>query len=144
MSSLFTNANYFRSMSGFQTGMRSRRCGRQAAYRRAAVTLSPRQVAATQADTAVLATFNGKFFCAKDGKGNSIDYAAVSGALELVSDAQALKTLEADYKKMSDDCILLGDAEPFADLTECCADLEQRANGAPRARGITRRKSDVG
>jgi hypothetical protein len=134
MSSLFTNANYFRSMSGFQTGMRSRRCGRQAAYRRAAVTLSPRQVAATQADTAVLATFNGKFFCA----------AAVSGALELVSDAQALKTLEADYKKMSDDCILLGDAEPFADLTECCADLEQRANGAPRARGITRRKSDVG
>jgi hypothetical protein len=100
MSSFFTKANYFRSMSGFQTGMRSRRCGRYAAYRRAAVThrhdrpRRHRPTVSRPANTAVLAAFNGKFFGAKDGKGNSIGYAAVSGALELVPDARALKTLE--------------------------------------------------
>jgi len=76
-----------------------------------------------------VAEFKGKFFRAKDIKGNPIDYAAaVSGALQLVPDAQALKTLAADYKKMADDGILLGDAEPFADLIKRCADLERRAN----------------
>jgi len=76
-----------------------------------------------------VAEFKGKFFRAKDGKGNPIDYAAaVSGALQLVPDAEALTALEADYKKMADDGILLEDAEPFADLIERCADLERRAN----------------
>ncbi len=65
----------------------------------------------------------------KDSEGNSIDYAkAVSGELKLVPDAEALKTLEADYKKMADDGILLGDAEPFEKLIARCADLERRAN----------------
>jgi hypothetical protein len=53
---------------------------------------------------------------------------AVSGALQLVPDAEALKALGADYKKMADDGILLDDAEPFADLIKRCADLEKRAN----------------
>lgn len=76
-----------------------------------------------------LAEFKGKFFRAKDSGGNPIDYvAAVSGALQLVPGAEALKTLEADYKKMADDGILLGDAEPFADLIKRCADLERRVN----------------
>ena len=76
-----------------------------------------------------VAEFKGKFFRAKDTNGNQIDYAAaVSGGLQLVPDAQALKTLEADYKKMADDGILLDDAEPFADLIKRCADLEKRAN----------------
>ena len=76
-----------------------------------------------------VAEFKGKFFRAKDRSGNPIDYAAaVSGALQLVPDAEALKTLEADYKKMADDGILLEDAEPFADLIKRCADLERRAN----------------
>jgi hypothetical protein len=76
-----------------------------------------------------VAEFKGKFFRAKDSMGNTIDYAAaVSGALQLVPDAEALKTLEADYKKMADDGILLEDAEPFADLMKRCADLERRAN----------------
>jgi hypothetical protein len=76
-----------------------------------------------------VAEFKGKFFRFKDSKGNPIDYAAaVSGALQLVPDAEALKAVEADYKKMVDDGILLGDAEPFADLIERCADLERRAN----------------
>jgi hypothetical protein len=76
-----------------------------------------------------VAEFKGRFFRAKDSKGNPIDYAAaVSGALQLVPDAEALKALEADYKKMADDGILLDDPQPFADLVERCADLEWRAN----------------
>ena len=61
--------------------------------------------------------------------GNVIDYAAaVSGHLQLVPNAVALKVLEADYKKMADDGILLDDAEPFAKLIARCTDVEKRAN----------------
>jgi hypothetical protein len=80
-----------------------------------------------------VAEFKAKFFRAKDSKGNPIDYtAAVSGALQLVPDAETLKALEADYQKMADDGILLDDAEPFADLIKRCADLERRANAKGR------------
>jgi hypothetical protein len=76
-----------------------------------------------------VAEFKEKFFRARDSKGNPINYvAAVSGALQPVPDAEALKMLEADFKKMADDGILLGDAEPFSDLIKRCADLEKRAN----------------
>jgi Nucleotidyl transferase AbiEii toxin, Type IV TA system len=81
-----------------------------------------------------VAELKGKFFREKDRDGNPIDYAAaVSGALQLVPDAEALKALEADYKKMADDGILLDDVEPFADLIKRCADIEHRANA--RAEG---------
>jgi hypothetical protein len=77
-----------------------------------------------------VAEFKGKFFRAKDSAGNMIDYVvAVSGGLKLVPDAGAIKTLEADYRKMAEDGILLGDVEPFSKLIERCADLEKRANG---------------
>jgi hypothetical protein len=70
-----------------------------------------------------------RFFREKDKDGVRIDYAAaVAGKLTLVPKGEALKRLEADYKKMADDGILLDDAEPFADLLECCAELEKRAN----------------
>jgi hypothetical protein len=76
-----------------------------------------------------IAEFKGKFFRENGRDGNPIDYtAAASGALKLVPDAEGLKTLEADYKKMAGDGILLDDAEPFGDLIKRCADLEQRAN----------------
>jgi hypothetical protein len=76
-----------------------------------------------------VAEFKGKFFRTRDSAGNTIDYvAAVSGGLKLVPDAEAIKALEADYKKMADDGILLGDVEPFSKLIERCADLEKRAN----------------
>jgi hypothetical protein len=76
-----------------------------------------------------IAEFKGKFFREKDRDGNPIDYTvAVSGALRLVPYVEALDGLEADYKKMADDAILLDDAEPFADLIKRCAALEQRAN----------------
>jgi hypothetical protein len=79
-----------------------------------------------------VAEFKAKFFRAKDSAGNTIDYpAAVSGHLQLVPDAEALKVLEADYKKMADDGVLLDDAEPFTDLIARCADLEKRANARP-------------
>jgi hypothetical protein len=76
-----------------------------------------------------VAEFKSRFFRAKDTEGNPIDYAAaVSGDLQLVPGSEALKSLEADYKKMADDGILLEDAEPFADLMDRCADLARRAN----------------
>jgi hypothetical protein len=78
-----------------------------------------------------IAEFKGKFFRERDSEGNWIDYtAAVSGALQLIPDAEALKALEADYQKMADDGILLDDAEAFAELIARCAGLEQRANDA--------------
>jgi len=78
---------------------------------------------------AEVAEFKSRFFRAKDTDGNPIDYAAaVSGDLQLVPGPKALKALEADYKKMADDGILLDDAEPFPDLMERCADLMRRAN----------------
>jgi hypothetical protein len=76
-----------------------------------------------------VAEFKSRFFRAKDTDGNPIDYAAaISGDLQLVPGPEALKVLEADYKKMADDGVLLDDAEPFADLMERCADLARRAN----------------
>lgn len=77
-----------------------------------------------------VAAFKSRFFRMKDSEGNPIDYAkAVSGQLKLVPDAEAFKALEADYKKMADDDVLLGDAEPFEKLIARCAGLERRANG---------------
>jgi hypothetical protein len=76
-----------------------------------------------------VAEFKGKFFREKDRDGNPIDYtAAVSGDLQLVPGPEALEELEADYKKMADDGILLDDAEDFATLMERCADLARRGN----------------
>jgi hypothetical protein len=82
--------------------------------------------------SAPVAEFKGKFFREKDSDGNPVDYAAaVSGALRLVPDAEALKALEADYNKMAGDGILLENAEPFAELVKRCAALEHRANAKP-------------
>jgi hypothetical protein len=78
-----------------------------------------------------VAEFKRKFFREKDRERNWIDYAAAaSGALQLVPDAETMKALEADYKKMADDGILLDDAEPFDELMKRCADLERRANAS--------------
>lgn len=76
-----------------------------------------------------VAAFKSRFFRANDNGGNPIDYEkAVSGGLKLVPDAETRKLLEADYQKMVDAGILLGEAEPFTTLIERCADLEKRAN----------------
>ena len=69
------------------------------------------------------------FFRERDATRNWIDYsAAVSGDLQLVPDGSAYDALAQDYARMVSDGMLLDDAEPFDDLIERCADLEERAN----------------
>jgi Nucleotidyl transferase AbiEii toxin, Type IV TA system len=76
-----------------------------------------------------VADWKGKFFRTKDRHGNPVDYGdAVSGKLQLVPDEKTIKELEADYKKMADEGILLGEVEPFADVMKRCEALQQRAN----------------
>jgi hypothetical protein len=77
-----------------------------------------------------VAAFKSKFFRVTDRQGHQIDYSvAVNGGLRLVPPTKGeLQLLEADYKKMADDGILLGDVEPFNRLMERCADLAKRAN----------------
>jgi hypothetical protein len=78
-----------------------------------------------------VAEFKAKFYRTTDRHCQQIDFvAAVSGSLQLVpSDPEELKLLQADYKKMADDGIMLGDVEPFEALITRCRDLEKRANG---------------
>ena len=69
------------------------------------------------------------FFREKDAAKNWIDYsAAVVGDLQLVPDGPAHDALAHDYARMVSDGMLLDDAEPFDDLMERCADIQQRAN----------------
>ena len=77
-----------------------------------------------------VADWKSKFFREKDSEGNVIDYhAAVSGKLQLVPNEDMRKELEADYQKMVDAGLLLGDAEPFDELMKRCEALQKRANG---------------
>jgi hypothetical protein len=76
-----------------------------------------------------VAAFKSKFFRTTDRKGQQIDYpAAVNGNLQLIPGRDERKLLEADYKKMADNGILLGDVEPFEKLMDRCTDLGKRAN----------------
>jgi nucleotidyltransferase AbiEii toxin of type IV toxin-antitoxin system len=76
-----------------------------------------------------VAEFKSRFFRGRDRAGNPIDYSvAVAGKLQLVPDADVMKVLEADYRKMADEGILLDEAEPFAELMRRCAELQKRAN----------------
>lgn len=69
------------------------------------------------------------FFREKDAAGNWISYAdAVSGALQLVPSGAGRETLADDHRSMVDSRMLPDDAEPFDELMDACADLEQRAN----------------
>jgi hypothetical protein len=76
-----------------------------------------------------VADWKAKFYRMKNRDGHWIDYAtAVSGALQLVPEAQLRTQLEADYRKMAGDGLLLGRAESFDDLMQRCEDLQRRAN----------------
>jgi len=73
------------------------------------------------------------FFPEKAADRNTIDYtAAVTGGLRLVPVGDALKSLEADYTRMVEDGLLLGDAEPFGALMAKCADITVQANNAAK------------
>ena len=69
------------------------------------------------------------FFREKDVAGNWISYQdAVSGSLQLVPSGAGRETLAEDYRSMIRSGMLPGDAEPFEELMDACADLERRAN----------------
>jgi hypothetical protein len=66
-----------------------------------------------------------------DADRSPIDYAAaVNGGLQLVPAGDGAKALEDDYARMVEDGLLLEDTEPFAALTERCAEIAARANSA--------------
>lgn len=74
------------------------------------------------------------FFSEKDAAGNTVDYdAAVAGALHVVPEGAARDALAADYASMLEDQIMLGDALPFNDLMQACAEVAARANAAAKS-----------
>lgn len=73
------------------------------------------------------------FFPEKDAAGNTVDYfAAVAGALHVVPEGAAREALAADYASMLEDQVMVGDALPFEDLMQACAEVATRANAAAR------------
>jgi len=69
------------------------------------------------------------FFSEKDAAGNTVDYfTAVAGALRVVPEGTAREALAADYESMIEDQVMVGDALPFEDLMQACAEVETRAN----------------
>ncbi|MCS3479362.1 hypothetical protein M2212_006208 [Bradyrhizobium elkanii] len=76
-----------------------------------------------------VARYKAMFFAEKAADRAPIDYAvAVNGRLQLVPVGDGAKALEEDYGRMVDDGLLLEDAEPFATLMACCAEIAERAN----------------
>ena len=73
------------------------------------------------------------FFSEKDVEGKVVDYvAAVGGGLQIVPEGAAREALAADYAKMLEDQVMVGDALPFDELMKVCADVAQQANGAAK------------
>ncbi|MDR1855446.1 MAG: nucleotidyl transferase AbiEii/AbiGii toxin family protein [Azoarcus sp.] len=71
------------------------------------------------------------FFAAKDAQGDKIDYfRAVSGAIELVPEAEALAALGRDYAAMLKDGLLARGAPEFAQVMNQCREIEARINAA--------------
>lgn len=78
-----------------------------------------------------VAEHKSRFFSEKDAEGKTIDYfAATEGALHLVPEDAARDALAADYARMLEDQLMVGDALPFDTLMQACAELERRANSA--------------
>jgi hypothetical protein len=73
------------------------------------------------------------FFSEKDVQGKSIDYlAAVNGGLQIVPGGEARQALVADYAKMLEDQVMVGDALPFEELMRACAEVAKQANIAAK------------
>ena len=81
------------------------------------------------------------FFSEKDAGGELIDYfRAVEGALQIVPEGAARESLANDYAKMLEDEVMVGNALPFDDLMQTCAEIATRAN-APVKRSDERQKT---
>lgn len=69
------------------------------------------------------------FFSEKDAGGELVDYfRAVDGALQIVPEGVARKSLANDYAKMLEDEVMVGNALPFDELMKACAEIAARAN----------------
>lgn len=69
------------------------------------------------------------FFVEKDAAGVVIDYLpAATGGLQIVPEGAAREALAADYANMLADQIMVGNALPFDELMQACAEVAARAN----------------
>jgi len=69
------------------------------------------------------------FFVEKDSAGVVIDYfPAASGGLQIVPEGAAREALAADYANMLADQLMVGNAIPFDELMQACAEIAARAN----------------
>ncbi|MHB1608117.1 MAG: nucleotidyl transferase AbiEii/AbiGii toxin family protein [Acidiferrobacter thiooxydans] len=84
-----------------------------------------------RAVAAAVAQHKSFFFIEKDVGGAVIDYAsATQGHLRIVPEGEAREALAADYEAMLADEVMVGDALPFDQLMQACAEVEARANEA--------------
>ena len=71
------------------------------------------------------------FFVEKDAAGVVIDYLpAATGGLQIVHEGAAREALAADYANMLADQVMMGNALPFDELMQACAELAALANAA--------------
>lgn len=71
------------------------------------------------------------FFVEKDTKGAVIDYfPAAAGKLQIVPEGAARDALATDYANMLADEVMVGDAHPFDQLMDTCAEVAAKANAA--------------
>lgn len=92
-----------------------------------------REVVDDRAVARAVANHKSHFFSEKDAEGKVIDYIiAVEGGLQIVPDGAAREALAADYAKMLEDQVMVGDALPFDELMKVCAEVAQQANGAAK------------
>lgn len=73
------------------------------------------------------------FFSENAADNKTINYTfAVLGALRIVPEGAARDALAADYAKMLEDEVMVGDALPFDELMQACAQVQAGANAAAR------------
>ena len=73
------------------------------------------------------------FFSEKDTGGEVIDYfRATEGALQIVPEGAARESLASDYASMLEDEVMVGNALPFDQLMQACAEVAARANAAAK------------
>jgi hypothetical protein len=74
------------------------------------------------------------FFIEKDAIGGVVDYSiATAGGLQIVPEGAARDALAEDYSHMLADEVMVGDALPFDELMQACADVADKANTAAAA-----------
>ncbi len=104
-----------------------------AAFRRSPYFAS---IVADHVVAATVARHKSCFFIEKDTEGAVIDYAvATQGHLRIVPEGQARKALAEDYAAMLADEVMAGDALPFEQLMQVCAELAAQVNKAAAMRG---------